>query len=452
MSRSPVRKPAPAARTKRRARKRAPAARTKRPVGKRAPVVRTKRPVGKRVPTARMKRSARKTASVDHTKSTIFKTGLTKRAPKIRVGVIFGGRSVEHEVSLVSARAIMKALDPERYEVVPIGITKAGRWTIGKRHYALPGDPSIGGLINIGNERRQLRAAGRRSVPRCEADNRLDVIFPIVHGTGGEDGSLQGLLTLADLPFVGAGVLGSAVGMDKVAMKAIFRQAGLPIAHYEVIRARHIEAAPQRSILQVEGSVGYPCFVKPANGGSSVGVSKAKDRRSLEDALRLAARYDRKIIVERGIDAREIECSVLGNDDPEASVAGEIIPAHEFYDYSAKYIDSGSRLEIPANITDEQQRQVRDLALRAFVALDLAGMARVDFFLSRASGEILLNEVNTLPGFTPISMYPKLWEASGLPFPALVDRLIELAIERHAERKALVTSYEGRSNGGSPGA
>jgi len=273
------------------------------------------------------------------------------------------------------------------------------------------------------------------------------VIFPVVHGTGGEDGTLQGLLDLADIPYVGAGVLGSAIGMDKAMMKVVFRDAGLPIVDHRVIRRRDLASERDRFVRAVEEAFGYPCFVKPANGGSSVGVSKAKGRGQLLEGLELAARYDRKVIVERGVDAREIECSVLGNDEPEASVPGEIVPANEFYDYRAKYVDEDSRLLIPAPLTDEQAHRIRDLAVRAFRALDLCGMARADFFLDRATEAIFINEVNTIPGFTPISMYPKLWEASGLPFPALVDRLIRLALERHAEKKSLITTYRPARNG-----
>jgi D-alanine-D-alanine ligase len=381
-----------------------------------------------------------------------------RRARRLRVGVIFGGRSVEHEVSLVSARAIMAALDPSRYEVVAIGVTKRGRWVTAGTHYALPADPSIGGLIVLKNGRssrrapparagRALRAGAARSVGPGSPAGPLDVVFPVVHGTGGEDGALQGLLELADIPYVGAGVLGSALGMDKSAMKSVFREAGLPILDYRVARSVDLRRDIDRVVGLLEGAFGYPCFVKPSNGGSSVGVTKAKDRRTLVEGLRLAARYDRKVVIERGVAAREIECSVLGNDEPEASVPGEVIPVNEFYDYRAKYIDPGSRLVIPADLTPEQTRSVRELAVRAFQALDLAGMARVDFFLDRTSEAIFLNEVNTIPGFTPISMYPKMWEASGVSFPELVDRLIRLAIERHAEKKSLVTSYDPRSNG-----
>ena len=376
---------------------------------------------------------------------------------RLRVGVIFGGRSVEHEVSLVSARAIMQALDPRKYEVVPIGITRQGRWVLAGAHCALPPDPSVRGLVRLrnGGGSDGSLASLFRSVPKPAAaarrvsapPGRLDVVFPIVHGTGGEDGTLQGLLELADIPYVGAGVLGSALGMDKAMMKVVFREAGLPIVDHRVLRRRDLPAGKDRFVRTVEEAIGYPCFVKPANGGSSVGVSKAKQRSDLLEAIDLAARYDRKIIVERGIEAREIECSVLGNDDPEASVPGEIVPANEFYDYRAKYIDENSRLLIPAPLSEDQTRRVRDLALRAFRALDLCGMARADFFLDRSGDALFINEVNTIPGFTPISMYPKLWEATGLPFPALVDRLIRLAVERHREKKSLITSYRPARNG-----
>ena len=381
-------------------------------------------------------------------------SGRRRAAPRrrLRVGVIFGGRSVEHAVSLVSARAIMEALDPARYEVVPIGVTRQGRWVTSGTRYAIPPDPSVGGLVVLkpdGTRAGGRRAAGARGAlpARRGGPGRLDVVFPMIHGTGGEDGSLQGLLELAGLPYVGAGVLGSAIGMDKAVMKALFREAGLPIVDFRVVRRRDFVRDPEHAVRLAAEAFGYPCFVKPCNGGSSVGVSKARNRAGLLAALRLAARYDRKLMIERAIEAREIECSVLGNDDPEASVAGEIVPANEFYDYRAKYIDPGSRLVIPAPISDAQQRAVRDLAVRAFRTLDLSGMARVDFFLDRQTQAVFLNEINTIPGFTPISMYPKLWEASGLPFGRLVNRLIDLAVERHREKSALVTDYDPGANG-----
>jgi len=385
---------------------------------------------------------------------------------RVRVGVIFGGRSVEHEVSLRSARAVMDALDPRRYEVVPIGITKKGRWVLGGTHHSLPADPSVRRLVPLrdGGETPAGPLArlttsisgspartGSRQTAGYPGGGAIDVIFPVVHGTGGEDGALQGLLELADIPYVGAGVLGSALGMDKAAMKSMFRDAGLPIVDYRVVRRGDLEGGMERISLHLEEALGYPCFVKPANGGSSVGVSKAKDRRGLVDGLRLAAHYDRRILVERGIDAREVECSVLGNDDPQASVPGEIVPAHEFYDYEAKYLDSGSRLVIPAALAPAQERLVRELAVRAFQALDLAGMARVDFFLDKNTEAVFVNELNTIPGFTRISMYAKLWEASGLPFSKLVDRLIDLAFERHAEKKTLITTYRPEPNGAGRG-
>jgi D-alanine-D-alanine ligase len=343
----------------------------------------------------------------------------------------------------------MNALDPNRYEVVPLGITKTGRWISAGTHYALPGDPSVRGLVVLQNGRRgRAIAPGRagRAGGRGLA-GALDVVFPVVHGTGGEDGTLQGLLELADIPYVGAGVLGSALGMDKVAMRSAFRSAGLPIVDYRVIRRRDLEPGTDHIIAVLESAFGYPCFIKPSNGGSSVGVSKAKDRLGLLRGLKLASLYDRKILVERAVDAREIECSVLGNDEPEASIVGEIVPANEFYDYRAKYVNANSKLIIPADVTVEQSRRIREIAVKAFQTVDLCGMARVDFFLDRQTDAIFLNELNTIPGFTPISMYPKLWEASGLPFPKLVDRLIELALERHADRKSLLTSYDPRKNG-----
>ena len=340
----------------------------------------------------------------------------SKGGRRLRVGVVFGGRSVEHDVSLVSARAIMDALDPRRYEVVPILVARDGRWPAG--------------IVE--------RLLGRKA--------RLDAVIPMIHGTDGEDGSLQGLLTLSGVPFVGSAVLGSAVGMDKAVMKSLFQDAGLPTVRHRTFTRTEFDADPGGCAAVAERHCGLPLFVKPANGGSSVGVSKVRDRQALEPALRLAFRYDRKVVAERAVDAREIECSVLGNDAPEASVLGEIVPAGEFYDYAAKYQDTGSRLLIPAPLEPEQAALGRDLAVRAFQALDLCGMARVDLFLDRATGAFFVNEVNTLPGFTPISMYPKLWEATGLPFPRLVDRLVRLAFERRRQREGLVTEYRPKSS------
>ncbi|MGI5836258.1 MAG: D-alanine--D-alanine ligase [Chloroflexota bacterium] len=365
---------------------------------------------------------------------------------KIKVGVLFGGRSGEHEVSLASATSIIKNLDRSKYEVIPIGITKEGRWLLeGNPLQALQS-----GLTNNSLEPVLLTSANTSSAPLAVAsspprsNNRLtvDVVFPVLHGPYGEDGTVQGLLEMAGVPYVGAGVLASSVGMDKAIMKVLFKERGLPIVKHVVVARKDWENEPEVSMDFVEKSLGYPCFVKPANLGSSVGISKASNRSSLSRAIAEAAKYDRKIVVEEGIQCREIECSVLGNDDPIASVPGEIIPCNEFYDYRAKYLDEGSELLIPAPIPSETAEEIRHLAVEAFRAIDCSGMARVDFFLEKQSSKVYLNEVNTIPGFTKISMYPKLWEASGLPYPQLIDRLIELALERHADRMRCATSYQ----------
>ncbi len=365
---------------------------------------------------------------------------------KLRVAVIFGGRSGEHEVSLASATSIMQNLDPSRYEVIPIGITKEGRWL-------LDGEPMKAlkaGYVEAGEEPALLSLAPNTGKPvPAEAteqgrDARLavDVVFPVLHGPYGEDGTVQGLLEMAGVPYVGGGVLASAAGMDKAVMKSLFLQRGLPIVKHLVLLRKEWEADPEGVMNRIEESLDYPCFVKPANLGSSVGISKATNRSRLAEALAIAARYDRKLIVEQGVDAREIECSVLGNDDPIASVPGEIVPCNDFYDYRAKYVDEGSELRIPAPVPAETAEEIRRLAVEAFKAIDCAGMARVDLFLEKGSGKVYLNEINTIPGFTRISMYPKLWEASGLPYPRLLDRLIELALERHAEKLQSETSYQ----------
>jgi len=361
---------------------------------------------------------------------------------RIRVGVLFGGRSGEHEVSLTSAASVMQALDPAKYEVVPIGISREGRWSMGsgserslpevfkKGKAVIPSaDPSGPKFLP-----REARAGAKR-LPD------IDVIFPVLHGTFGEDGTVQGLFELAGIPYVGAGVLGSAAGMDKDVMKRLFRDAGLPVVEWVMVLRSEWEQNPARLRRLIETRLGYPLFVKPANLGSSVGISKVHGRRELAPALELAATYDRKVIVEKGLDAREIECGVLGNDSPEASVPGEIIPLNEFYDYEAKYVKEGSELVIPAKLPRAQTRRVKDFALRAFRSVDCAGMARVDFLLDRPSGLLFVNEINTIPGFTPISMYPKLWEASGLPYPALLDRLIHLALERHRDKERTRHDY-----------
>ena len=370
-------------------------------------------------------------------------------AEKLRVGVIFGGQSGEHEVSLVSAQGIMNAMDKEKYEIIPIGITKKGRWlTSGEPMKLLQPAPSVppasGDAERAEPETRELLVRSRRDlVPgtREAGFPQVDVVFPVLHGPYGEDGTVQGLLELADIPYVGAGVLGSALGMDKIAMKGVFKSHGLPVVEYVAFKRKDWERSPETVMELVEKELGYPCFIKPANLGSSVGISKVHQRGELAPALELAARYDRRMLAERAVNAREIEVSVLGNDEPIASAPGEIIPCREFYDYIAKYIDDRSELIIPADLPSEMTRRIQELAIAAFMAVDCAGMARVDFLLDKDTGDLYICELNTIPGFTPISMYPKLWGASGISYSELIDRLIELALERHADNSRSETSY-----------
>jgi D-alanine-D-alanine ligase len=362
---------------------------------------------------------------------------------KLRVAVIFGGKSGEHEVSIASAASIFKNLDPSRFEAVPIKIEKDGRWM-------LTGDvpKSISAAdVHKEVESREVKSQKVTTLQPIEPTTALsadaiDIVFPVLHGPYGEDGTVQGLLELANVPYVGAGVLGSAVGMDKAVMKTLFRARGLPVGPYTVILRPEWTRESTALTARVERELSYPVFVKPANLGSSVGISKAKTASEFAEAMALALQYDRKIVVEAAIPhAREIECAVLGNDDPQASVPGEIIPLREFYDYEAKYMDAnGSRLEIPAVLSAEQAAEIRRLSIEAFRACDLSGLSRVDFLMNRQTGEMFVNEVNTLPGFTTISMYPKLWEASGLAYPQLLERLLTLAIERHREKQQLRTS------------
>jgi D-alanine-D-alanine ligase len=399
---------------------------------------------------------------------------------KLRVGVLFGGRSGEHEVSLLSAASVLNAIDKEKYEVVPIGITKDGRWlTAGEAQNLLHGKSAGEGARPTPHEK-HLRAGDPAATPgaavlaqgesvvvppepvhresglvpfqtdaaltRRASDRAInvDVIFPVLHGTFGEDGTIQGLLELADIPYVGAGVLGSAAGMDKDIMKSLFAAAGIPIVKHVTILRNAWEREPKKAQKLVESKLRYPVFVKPANLGSSVGISKAHDHKELGPAIEETAKFDRKIVIEQGVGgkknkAREIECSVLGNDDPVASLPGEIIPGKEFYDYTAKYLDEGSQLIIPAKLTKAETKRVQELAIAAFKAVDCSGLARVDFLVEPGSGKkagkIYLNEINTMPGFTAISMYPKLWAASGLGYADLIDRLIQLGIERHEDKK-----------------
>ena len=370
---------------------------------------------------------------------------------KLRVGVLFGGRSGEHEVSLVSAASVLRGLDPKKYLTVPIGITKQGRWVLprgalptgelthavlrralaGGSGVLLPAEPAEASLV-----------PAESSTPSPPGALHLDVVFPVLHGTYGEDGTVQGLLELADLPYVGAGVLGSALGMDKEVAKRLFRQAGLPVANHVAVRRHEWEKDRRGIVKAVRRTLHFPVFTKPANLGSSVGISKVCRLAELAAAVEHAFEFDAKVLVEQGIIGREIEVSVLGNEEPVASVPGEVIPAREFYDYTAKYLEDKTRFVVPARLKPRQIRRFQALAVAAFRALECEGMARVDFLLQRRTGKIYVNELNTIPGFTAISMYPKLWEASGLPYPALLDRLIELALARHRQKNRRRTSIE----------
>ena len=350
---------------------------------------------------------------------------------RITVGVLFGGRSGEHDVSLLSARSVIRALDSERYRVIPIGITREGVWKRPSNALSLL---QQGKIADVSQELATSQTVLPMDPQQTEV-RELDVVFPVLHGPYGEDGTVQGFLELAGLPYVGAGVVGSAVSMDKTIMRRLFAEAGLPLASWQWYRRSQWQQDRQGVLEDVEKKLGYPCFVKPANLGSSVGINRARNRPELEHALDVAAQYDRKLVVEQAVvQAREIEVSVLGNDNPEASVPGEIRPGADFYDYKAKYLDDTSELLIPAPLSTEQTILVRDLAIRAFQAVDASGMGRVDFFLN-GQGKFLVNEINTIPGFTHISMYPKLWEASGMPFSQLLDRLIELALERYKDQQ-----------------
>lgn len=358
-------------------------------------------------------------------------------SPRRRIGLLFGGPSVEHEVSVVSARGVAGALDPGRFEVVPIGVTGEGRWLTPEASKEVL--TSKASRVEGGGKDRLLIDPAAGLVRETGERIALDAVFSVVHGWGGEDGRFQGLFDVAGLPLVGPGVLGSAAGMDKQIAKALFQERGIPVGPWRALRRAAWESSRGTSERDLLDALGLPLFVKPANGGSSVGISKVREAGELGAALALAFAHDAKAVVERGLDAREIECAVLGNERPEVSVCGEIVPSREFYDYASKYEDGTSELHIPAPLPAETADRIRMLALRAFEALDLAGMARVDFFLERGTQAVFLNEVNTLPGFTPISMYPKLWEASGLGYAELLARLIDLAVERfEAERRRQV--------------
>ena len=381
-------------------------------------------------------------------------------AKKLRIGILFGGRSGEHEVSLLSAASVLNAIDRKKFDVVPIGITKQGRWLAAADARSLldgAGSPVV----------RSLRAGDPAATPGAKLLHEgiptllapvpgpqgpqgkpIDLVFPVLHGTFGEDGTIQGLFELAGIPYVGSGVLGSAAGMDKDVMKRLFSQAGLPIVKHVTLLRAHWERSPRKAVAHVERALAYPLFVKPANLGSSVGISKAHNRAELGPALALAARYDSKLVVEEAVGgsksrARELEVAVLGNDDPKASVVGEIVPGKEFYDYESKYLSEGSVPVIPASLPRNQSTRIREMAVAAFRSCDLSGLARVDFLIEPTGRRrIFVNEVNTMPGFTSISMYPKLWEASGLPYKDLITRLIELALERHQEKSRTTYSRD----------
>ena len=367
---------------------------------------------------------------------------------RLRIGILFGGRSGEHEVSLASATSVIRGLDPDKYEAVPIGITKEGHWLVGAGAQKMLPEVLKGG-------QRVMMTADPTDAALVKLDGsgggqRLDVVFPVMHGTFGEDGTIQGLLDLAGLPFVGAGVLGSAIAMDKDVAKRLLQAAKIPVVPWITVQRRNWESNPREIQAAIEEKFAYPVFVKPATLGSSVGMTKAHSREELAPALNLAAEFAMKILVEECVVAREIEVSVLGNHDPQASVPGEIVPHREFYDYTAKYLEEGSQIVIPAELKPAQAQKIQQYAVEAFRALELSGMARVDFFLEKKAGKIYLNEVNTIPGFTSISMFPKMWEASGISFRELIDKLIALAIEQHAEKAR--TKYQIELPAGSSGA
>jgi D-alanine-D-alanine ligase len=361
---------------------------------------------------------------------------------KLKVGVIFGGRSGEHDVSLNSAQSVMGALDKTRYDIVPIGITREGEWIVGDAVAALTAGAT-------GSRPAALMAGATTSAlmqidadARISAATELDVLIPVLHGTYGEDGTVQGLLELANVPYVGAGVVGSAVGMDKAIFKAVMQASGIPILPWQLVLRTEWRKDPDAVIAQLEAALAYPMFTKPANLGSSVGICRCDNRAELVSGMMEAVQYDRRVVIEQGINARELEVAVLGNDQPIASVVGEVRPKRAFYDYVAKYVSDDSDLLIPAPLSAEQSDDIRALAIEAFQAIDCAGLGRVDFLLDRDNGNIYINEINTLPGFTRISMYPKLWEATGVSYPELLDRLIELALDRFAEKTANKTTFD----------
>lgn len=366
---------------------------------------------------------------------------------KLKIGVLFGGRSAEHEVSLVSAQSVMQALDKNKYEIIPIGIALSGEWVVGKdslellksrekirdksKKIIIP-DPNIKGLVNLFSNSSKIE--------------KIDVIFPVLHGTYGEDGTMQGLLELVDIPYVGAGVLASSAAMDKITAHKLFKFSNVPVVDKIWFSVFEYNKSKKDVLKKIERELGYPCFIKPSNLGSSVGITKAHNRKELIEGIKIAFEYDTNILLEQAVkNAREIEVSVLGNHEPVASIPGEVIPSNEFYDYDAKYVDGKSKIEIPAKLPNEIKKMIQEYAVMGYRAVGCSGMARADFLVEKDTLKIYLNELNTIPGFTSISMYPKLWEASGLPYPKLLDRLINLAIERNKEKKKLKTSYKPKS-------
>ncbi|MBD0382332.1 D-alanine--D-alanine ligase [Paenibacillus sedimenti] len=377
---------------------------------------------------------------------------------KIRVGLIYGGKSGEHDVSLQTALAVMKAVDFNKYEVLPFYITKKGEWksgapllgpaeskealTFGAAEAGTQASHALAPIFGSIGPKGEVSISAKTDGTAGASEAGLDVIFPLLHGTFGEDGTVQGLLEMANIPYVGAGVLASAVGMDKVMMKKIFAQEGLPQCVFRHFTRTEWGKNRAYHLLELETAIGYPCFVKPANLGSSVGISKARNQEELIAAVNFAFQYDRKVIIEENIDAREIEVAVLGNDEPQASVAGEIVSSNEFYDYKAKYLDGKSAMIIPAEIPAETADLIRQLAIQAFQAIDGSGLSRVDFFLGKADQKVYINEINTMPGFTPFSMYPLLWKESGKPYAELLDDLIRLAIERHNAKQSIQYTFD----------
>lgn len=361
---------------------------------------------------------------------------------KLRVAVIFGGRSGEHEVSLLSAASVIEAMNKDKYEVIPVGITKEGKWITSADaiEYLQKGTGKAVETALLADPTRKQLVTFNKNDNTALLGSEIDVIFPVLHGTFGEDGTIQGLFEMANIPYVGAGVLASSTGMDKAIMKALFKQKRIPQCKYKTFLRKEWESDPARITALIKKDIGFPCFVKPANLGSSVGISKAPSIDDLKNSIDLAAKYDRKIIVEEFVNAREIEVAVLGNDEPVASVPGEIVFNNDYYDYDAKYLDGKSQMRIPAEIPYDLANKIRRYAVEAFLAIDGSGLSRVDFFVTKDSNKIYINEINTLPGFTKFSMYPKMWEASGIAYDKLIDKLIELALERHQDKNRNLTS------------